>query len=246
MKEKILNADKTESIRKIIILVCAIAAAYNSYSQDRKIFVINPGQRITDVIFPAEMYRYAEFKPGTVFFKDRRESTAPMNYNLVLNEVQFIDAKGDTLSLADEQMIKLITIDKESFFYNKGCYELLDSFDNITLARKEIIFKASVNKIGAYDQPVQGGSATSYTNFSSGSRDVKLVMNEKITMKKEANYYFTNGNSHMIPASKKNLQKEFPKYSAAIEEYSKSNSTDFKNGTDLEKLFDYLKGYEIR
>lgn len=192
------------------------------------------------------MYRYAEFKLGTVFFKDRRSSGAPMNYNLVLNEIQFIDAKGDTLSLADEPLIKLITIENDSFFYSKGYYQLLNSFKNIRLAKKETINLSSANKIGAYGQPVQGGAVSSYTSYSSGGRDVNLVINEKITLKKEESYYLADADDHLMPAAKKNLQRAFPKYSATIEEYCKSNSTDFKKESDVAKLFDYLKQYKIQ
>ncbi len=246
MKNRTSDIASKESIRKIIIITSIILSAYHTYSQDKKIFVINPGQKITDVVLPADMYRYADFKTGTVYFKDRRESNALMNYNLVLNEIQFIDAKGDTFSLADEQLIKLITIDNDSFFYSKGCYELVNSFNNIRLVRREVIYKSSVNKIGAYDQPVQGGSASSYTSFSSGGRDINLIVNEKITMKKEESYYLAYQNGHIMPASKRNLQREFPKYSAAIEEYSNSNSIDFRKGKDMEKLFDYLKQYRMQ
>lgn len=244
MKIKILEDRHKKETRKMIIIAGIILSSCHAYSQDKKTFVVNPGQTISEVVLPADMYRYANFTPGTVSFKDRRESRAPMNYNLLMNEVQFINAKGDTLSLVDEYLIKLIRIDSDSFFYSKGYYELINSFDHTRLVRKEVINLISADKIGAYDQPVRGGAAISFTNLNLGARSINLQVNEQITLKKEVSYHFADQYGHIMPALKKNLQKEFPKYSSAIEEYIKSNPTDFKNETDLEKLFNFLKQHK--
>ncbi len=245
MRNKVFVMDNEKRVVKLLTVTCIILLTIKTYAQEKKNFIVNPGQKISDVVSANDIYRYIDFKPGMVYFKDRRESSALLNYNRLLNEIQFINTNGDTLSIADENLIKMVKVDNDTFCYNKGFYELISNFKYLRLVRKETISMVSANKIGAYNQPVQGGAASSYTSYSLGGRNTNLVVNEKITLKKEVGYYFIDQEDHVISVSKKVLEKEFPNYSAAIEQYLTSNSVDFKNEIDLKKLIIFLEQYKL-
>src|SRR3979490_1611624 len=55
-------------------------------------------------------YKYPDFSNAIIYFKNRAATAAPLNYNLLLGEMQFVDNTGDTLSVANEMDIKYITI----------------------------------------------------------------------------------------------------------------------------------------
>jgi len=209
-------------------------------AQKLKKFVINPGQKISDVLTTKDIYQFPEFEKGTVGFRDREDEVeAMLNYNLLTQTIQFISQKGDTLSLADEETIKTVNIAELEYLFNKGYYEVNTLFGtNQFLQLKRIRFE-SAKKIGLYDQTVEGG-ASSYSNFSSGATDVNLILNQKITLIKEEAYFFSDRNGAIEIASKKNFLNLLSKNRKEAEEFIKKNSINFKDKENILKLIDYL------
>jgi len=208
--------------------------------QEPEKFIINPGQKISDVLTVKDIYEFPEFKIGTVEFKGHEEKVeAPLNYNLLTQTVQFISPKGDTLSLADEEMIKAVNIDGKSYFFNKEYYEVKNSFESNKLLQRKRIRIESVKKIGLYNQPVEGGANT-YTNFSSGATDVNLVLNQKITLIKEEAYFFSDRNGSISIASKKNFLNLLSKHRKEAEEFLKRNAINFKDKNSIQILIDHV------
>lgn len=67
--------------------------------------------------------------------------------------MQFIDPKGDTLALANENTLNFISIGADTFFYNnKGYIEQLTDYTVTKLLLRERI-KTSEEKIGAFGIP---------------------------------------------------------------------------------------------
>jgi hypothetical protein len=213
--------------------------ALNVYGQKSEKFVINPGQKISDVLTVKDIYEFPEFKKGTVFIGSKDRVEALLNYNLLTQTIQFVSSNGDTLSLADEETIKTINIDGKVYLFNKGYYGVNDSFEmNKFLLRKRIRIE-SVKKIGVYDQTVEGG-ANSYSNFSSGATDVNLILNQKITLVKEEANFFSDRNGTIYNASKKSFLNLLSKHRKETEDYIEKKAINFKNKNDIQKLIDYL------
>src|SRR6476661_4193308 len=49
--------------------------------------------------FMKEIFLYPSFEPGVVEYKNGQRFKSNMNYNKALGAIQFIDEKGDTLSM---------------------------------------------------------------------------------------------------------------------------------------------------
>src|ERR1043165_4010586 len=157
--------------------------ACNTFGQTQQKFIVNPGQKVSDVLTVRDIYQFPEFKAGTVYFLDGRKTDANLNYNLFTQTVQFISG-NDTLSLADEKELKAISIDSHYYIFEKNYYEVKNAFGKNKFLVKQRIRPAEVKKIGAYDQTVEGG-ANAYTNYSNGATDVNLVVNAKVTLLKD-------------------------------------------------------------
>jgi hypothetical protein len=220
-----------------IVLIGSVANA-----QD-KVFVVNPGQRVSDVVPKREIYAYPSFEQGAVYFADGSVSNALMNYNALYGEIQFINPKGDTLSLADEEKIKLLTINNDSFYFDHGFMQLLSNSGNIKLLRRNVIRQSSSSKIGLYDQSVDGGAASSYSSISSGAHDADLVLNQKATLTRQTFYLFGDGKGHLLSASRKSAEKLYPSKKAVIADYLSKNNIDFKNEADLKNMVAYLQSH---
>lgn len=193
-----------------LFLYIAISSTLFAKAQDTKIYVVNPGQTIQEVIPDTIRYTYPEFRNGTVLFPGNDAATAMMNYNLMLGEMQFIDQKGDTLFIGDQEKLDRIAVGPDTFFYNKGYLKQLALKNKVRLLQKQTIRLASRTTLGAFDQPAQGAAST-YSSFIGNTHDVTLRTNQKFIFKKETYYFLMDRNQILYPLSLKNLQLLFPK-----------------------------------
>ena len=194
-------------------------AAFTSVTtkaQDTKIYIVNPGQTIQEVIPDTIRYSYPDFRSGIVMFPQNEAATAMVNYNLMLGEMQFIDPKGDTLYIGDPQKFDRIAVGLDTFFFNKGYLRQMAYKNKVRLLQRQTIRMASRTTLGVFDQPAQG-AATTYSSFIGNTHDVTLRTNQKITFKKETYYFLMDHNQTLYPLSLKNLQMLFPKDKKVLE-----------------------------
>src|SRR5215207_5534575 len=118
--------------------------SFHSEAQKRKTFKIQPGEKLVEVIPNNEQYSYPEFRNANIYFRQNTYSAAKLNYNNLYGEMQFIDPKGDTLSMSDESTIKIIVIEPDTFYYDKGYMQQLADYGEIKLVKK--VFFTFVNR----------------------------------------------------------------------------------------------------
>ncbi len=214
----------------------------DSCGQVIKKYKINPGEKIMEVIPFHETYTYHEFLPGKVYLKNNTVSLVQLNYNTILGEMQFIDPKGDTLSLADEKMIMLIVVNNDTFYFDNVYLRLIEDEGKIKLANSQYCEIINKEKMGEFGQPGRGSIETFTTMSSNSSFSLKdLVVNEVITIAKKSYYYISDGSNNYKVATKKNLLEMFPKSETEIKAYLKENKVDFYNEKDMKKLVLFLK-----
>ncbi|TCZ75029.1 hypothetical protein [Flaviaesturariibacter aridisoli] len=235
-------------MQKLLLSCLLTAAAFAASAQEpRPTYVINPGETLRGKLTNADVYKYANFGPGTVYFKNGAATNAPLNYNFVLAAIQFIDPKGDTLTLGNEDQIDLITVGNDSFYHNKVYLQLAGRMgDGTSIYRKEFMRLASVRKIGLFDQPVEGGSAESFSSFWSNStvEDKSLALRQRLTLVRETFLYITDKYEHLVlVASRRNFEKIYPKKKSAIGEYLAANKVDFQSLNDVQALMVYLQDH---
>ena len=100
-----------------LLVVCFFAKA-----RAQETYTIKPGENILEVVQLKNLLQYPSFVDGTVVFRDGRVVKSRLNYNYFNAQIQFLNAKGDTLTLADENTIKYITIGKDSFLLRRWLY----------------------------------------------------------------------------------------------------------------------------
>jgi hypothetical protein len=188
-----------------------------------------------------EIYLYPAFNKGIISFKDGKMSQANFNYNMLNGEMQFIDAKGDTLSLANEFTIKYVTIAEDSFFYGDGYLRLIAENESAKIAKKQVIKVIDKQKIGAYDQPSSAGAVTSYSSISNELRNYKLNTRQDVLLAKQTSFYIGDKYNNFFKATKKNVLKNFPKKQQELNEHFKNNNVNFDKEEDLTKLIAVLK-----
>lgn len=224
-----------------LLFLFAVCYCASLQAQSPTEVIINAGSKISDVIPSSEILYYPQFIHGKAFLKDGTQAEARLNYNALFDEMHFIDPKGDTLALADEQMLQFITIEKDTFYYNKGYLRLLCSNPVVKLAIREAWIIGDSKVSGAFGTSGSGAAISSYTSYHAAGSRYGLTVNADISLRKVQQYYLGNQYKRFVPATKKNLMQLFPKYQRSLEMYLKESAIDFTKTADLEKLAQFIQ-----
>jgi len=219
----------------LIVLVCC----FNAHAQDSTI-IIKAGTTFNESVSITDQFEYPQFVYGKVFFRHGDSSGGRLNYSRFLDQMQFIDFKGDTLNLANPGTIKFIRINNDLFYYDNGYVKLIKDNNTIKLAAKQTLKVSGRNKIGAYDMASPGSAIDNYASFTIENKNYNLTPRVDITLTKKTQYYFGDKYNHFVLANKKNLLSLYSNKDGAITAYLKENKVDFNNPEDIEKLFQYL------
>ncbi|HET9747447.1 MAG TPA: hypothetical protein VFP97_17145 [Chitinophagaceae bacterium] len=224
-----------------VLLLFLIAFCCRSNAQD-SIIVIKAGTSFNESVPFMDTYQYPQFVTGKVYFKPGDSGVAKMNYHKFLDEMQFIDLKGDTLNIAHPATIRLIRIDADVFYYDEGYVKLLKDTNGIKLAVKQVLLVTGKDKIGAYGIPNPTSAIDTYGTLIDPRGVYKMVPREDITLKRKTQYYIGDKHNQFVWVTRKNLLRQFSKESRRLNEYFNENRVDLNNKDDLEKLLRFLAG----
>jgi len=222
-----------------VLLLFVLAYCCRSHAQDSPI-VIKAGTSVHESVSMKDLYEYSQFVNGKIFFRSGDSAVAKFNYHRLLDEMQFIDLKDDTLSIANAAMIRLIRINNDVYYFDEGYVKLIKDTNGIKLASKQTLRVAGKNKIGAYDMPNPTSAIDSYRTLIDKNGVYNLVSREDITLAKKTEYYFGDKYNRFVLATRKNLLRQFSKQSGTLNAYLKENNVNLYSIEDLEKLLQFL------
>jgi len=227
---------------KPLLLIFILISYTDLWAQDSTYITIKSGGRPDEGLTSAQMYHYPQFTKGVVFFKSGTKATAKINYTRLFDQMLFIDGKGDTLALAEEQTIKFIAVDSDTFYYDEGYVRIIADNDFVKLAEKQVWVVADIRKPGPHNTSTSTIGVTSVRTFRQGNDAVRnpLTLDEDIVLRKETHYYFGDEYNHFARAGKKGLFELFNKKQRSIENYLKENKVDFNKKEDMEKLYQFV------
>ena len=210
-----------------------------SHAQD-KLYYIKPGEKIGDVLTKEDIYLYPSFQVGRVIFKSNETAAGRMNLSFLTGEFHFIDNKGDTLALDNEQTIKQVNLGKDTFYFHEGYLKQLQVHDQWKLAIKQQIRMVKQEMAGAYDQSMPS-AAISYSSIRMGNQQMdNLVVREKTTLMRQTEYFIGDKYNKFVELNKKNLMKLFGKQEKKLEAWLNEHPVNFKKEEDMRQLFAFL------
>jgi hypothetical protein len=210
-----------------------------SFSQE-PVKAVKADEDISQVFTVKDLYRYPQFMQGKVFFRDGSVVEAKLNYHRLFEQVMYI-SNNDSLAVGNPEIIKVIVIDKDSFYYNNGAYyELVNSYKSIQLARKQILQQVDEQKTGLYGQSYTNNSTVSNKNYYTVDGKPHLNVGESTLFSQKTEYYISYKNGDFVSATKKNVEKLFSDNSKQVKEYVKNNSVDFTKEEELKKLLVFI------
>ncbi len=219
----------------LFIIICAIASAQTSTQR----LYIKGGNSAWDN-FMKEIFMYPSFEQGIVEYKNGQRFKSNMNYNKVLGTIQFIDEKGDTLAISDEESISSVNIEDDVFIYAPNCLLLLKKSDKATLYKTEIVRIADKLKTGGYGIPNTAGTIESIDRIDTKLKYNQIDINESLLISKVTTFYIENEKGEVMPASKKNVLNMYSKHEDTIKSFIKSYGLDFTKEDHLIELTGFL------
>jgi hypothetical protein len=224
----------------MLSLVISWFIAFTATGQENQEFIVKAGTKIIDY-FPLESrFRYPAFTPGKVFFKDDTYTGSRLNYNILYGEVQFIQ-KNDTLSIANTRDIKFVTIESDTFYFDKGYVEIVFDMGKSKLGVKQFVKMVDKQTQAAYGMTSSVSATDSYNSIPSSSGYYSLTVNEDIRVRQVKDFYLGSEKDGFQLIRKKLVLEMFPESEDEIKQYLKNNDVNFNNGSDLMKLCLFLK-----
>jgi len=224
------------------LLLFVLTYCCRSSAQDSTI-VVQAGTSINESVSITDLYQYPQFVYGKVFFRSGDSIGSKLNYHKLLDEMHFIDFKGDTLNIANPGTIRFIRINNDVFYYDDGYMKMIKETNGIKLAAKQTLRVSDKNKIGAYNSANPTSAIDSYSTLIDQRGSYNLVPRVDITLKKQTQYYFGDKYNQFVWATKKNLMRQFSKQSGALNAYLKDNNINLSSREDLEKLLQFLASF---
>ncbi|MEJ8758647.1 hypothetical protein WG947_16660 [Pontibacter sp. H259] len=228
----------------VAVLCLVLLTVTASFAQEKEKIKMKPTEGKLSSTVRSKAYYYPQFQAGKVSFISGVVSSATLNYNMLTGEVEFINARKDTLAVDNMYLIKLITIGTDSFYYDAESTQLLKLVDDISgrkLLVKEKYALADVKNVGAMGVESSTASPTNTTNTDFRQTQNKLKSNESMIFSARSYYYFGVQDKY-LPATKGNFLKLFPQHSDKLKSYMKENNLDLKSKEEIQKLLQYASG----
>ena len=239
-------------MKVLLLFSCMfIGSVGNGMAQNLQKYRLKEGEIVVKAIPEKERYSYENFKIGKILFTNGKSSTAPLNYNLLYGEMEFISEDGDTLSLAQEPLIQNIMIGDDLYYVDnrKGYLKVKTDYPSLKLAAKEKLMliqkereffvnpendhfrKLSDDEMSKKNFP--NNVPVTYQEFYTKPLEGDLLL------AKVVGYYFIDFNDRFHPAKKAKVLKIFPGKKRAIRNFIKENNINFHLEEDLEKLVEF-------
>ena len=226
----------------ISIMCAAMVQAQDSMSKRINVNNLKDGSRekLLDVVF-----KYPQFVNSKLVYRDNAVMDARLNYHRLNEQMFFINAKGDTLILAQPELFSMFILAQDTFFYADKSYAfLVTHFPEVNLAKKESITLVGKEKKGAYGTYSAVSSVNSERTFTTDEMPqvTWLNLDENAVYKREAKYLLKDRHHNFFVVNRKNFYNLYSKQEKELKEYLQTNKVDFTKEEDILALMDFLNG----
>ena len=223
-----------------LVLMCIVSLSISASAQTSTERVEIKGGSNAWENFMKEVYMYPSFEAGIVEYRDGKRYQGNLNYNKALGSIQFIDEKGDTLAVSNEETISSVNIGNDWFVYNPECLMALRTDGKVKLYKNVRLRVADRRKTGAFGISNSGGTIDAINHSDSWLAQNMLDVDESLLLSKVTTFYIQTERNEIVPASKKNILNIFSRHEDEVKQFIKSNGIEFTRAADLEALTDYL------
>lgn len=228
--------------RLLFAVVSFFTFPNEGFSQAKKVYTVQPGENIQDVVPGKDMYEYSEFQAGAVIFKNGIRSNAKFNYNFVHEDIQFISSKGDTLVIANPEEVKSVVIGKDEYYYAVNRFVKSDTvIGSAKIGIAGFFTTISRKRVGAYGSTIDGGADSYGSYVVPTNTKLNLTPNVVTTVAYRKAMFIGDRFNHFIPVTKKNIFSFYPEKERKLKDYLAKANVNFSNRADIVHLLAYME-----
>lgn len=233
--------------RTLQIFVLFIFVSVNLTAQQKNHYIVRPGDIILDRIPEEGRYRFEDFRHARVYFLNNSSASGNLNYHLLYGEMQFVDASGDTVSLANEQLLEKITFENTVYYYdseNRRYLEVLAGGEQLKLTRhlRMRLLEHDVKSMDGYVSTLDPNLSRVIYDMDNRVHETTLRKffesraQHPMLFSPHEEYYFVDKNNIVWPVRKSSLRRIFPDHRRALSNFLSEESINFSKKEDLQKL----------
>jgi hypothetical protein len=230
-------------MKKYLLLLCLLSGALFLSAQSRRSISVKSGDDLGEAYSPQGFYRFPQFKKATVYMNTGiGNSQLLFNYNVYSRTIQFISKAGDTLDIANPNVIDSVVFDNTTFYNTTdGFVELAGEADSLRLLKKTVL-RFHRENVGGYGTSSASSSVATLQDISRFTVRYGLRLNYDIVIEETVHWYFAVPGSQLQKANKTNLLQLLPaSEQQATEDFIKKKKIDLGKEKDLYALMTMLK-----
>lgn len=219
-------------------------------AQEKKHYIVRPGDIIIDRIPEEGRYRFDDFREAQVYFANNTSASGNLNYQLLYGEMQFVDQRGDTVSLANEQLLKKVSFENTDYFYDpekKRYLEVLAGGEKLRLTRhlRMRLLEHDVKSMDGYVSTLDPNLSRVIYDMDNRvhqttiSKFFESRAQHPMLFSPHEEYYFVDKNTISWPVKKSSLRRIFPDHRRALSDFLSDEKINFSKKEDLKKLVSF-------
>ena len=185
---------------------------------------------------------FSQFENGTVFFKNGGQSSAKLNYDMVQQQMLFLDKDGTEMKISDPLTIIIVKIGERRFLpaSSRGVfYEEIQAGEGSFFVQR-VAFFLSAGKAAGYGGYSQTQASSSVGSLQPGGGTYeKLNSGDKFKQVTNFFYYLQSGSKYKKFYSAKTLGKLFKGHESEIEIFANKESINFRKMEDVARMVEY-------
>jgi len=222
-------------MKKIFILIVVITTSFISFGQNKC--------DTSEYYAQNAQFFFNTFQKGTVVFNDETKVDAILNYNVVSNDVYYID-ENKYFSLNRENVKYVAICDYRFYFENGKVLQLIFDKGVQLLVERNVNMEEFYDKKGAYGATSPNTVGTDFLDvtLSNLPEDRSYLVNLRDKEDKEINVvinYKIKYGKKFYPATQKSFLKIYSENKDKLKKYFSENNFDFKNKQDLIQIANY-------
>jgi len=210
-----------------------------SVCQTPQKIIVKDNQASSEMINPELQQIFPDFQNGSIHYKGKRPIECRLNYNFLLDEILFLNEKGEKMALANPQDVSKVIISDRTFIPTaKGYVEVIEDGE-ISLVYKWICRISKVGKKGALGLSTDAPSVYQMNRFSFDAREWKIAVDEEALAAVEVRPYLKINSKLIQITGVKSFMKAFRGEETKLSQYLDQNPVDIKKEADLRRLTRY-------
>lgn len=229
-------------MKKTALFLLVLTSHLYLFAQTNEIVKINTLD--PNIQLAKSQYLHPTFMAGKVIFKDGATAETKLNFNRFTNQMLFINANGDTLTIARPETTSKVIQASDTFYFHQNTFLLkLTSYDN----GPNLFVKQSMKYIGKEKKGVYGtysniSSSSSMGNYTDNGQITSYILaDENLFYKATNEFYLTDTFNNFLPAKKSSLLNLFPLLESDINAFIKTNKLGFTKKADLLQIIFYCQ-----